>query len=693
MAYEIRYTDEINKGVIVVEDREVNGDDTSLSFPGRGVTNYGKIVAENMLHMLENFAFSIPPSNPVEGQTWYDNTAGVDQLKIYDGTRWVPASGVFKAATTPEVTSALAGDLWVDTDNQQLYLNSGAGWILVGPEFSSGTSTGPRTAILAGTDNINYTVLIFDVNQIPVIILSGNQFVPKSAITGFSEIKPGVNLSTRTLSDGALKYRGVAESAETLRVGNNNIQSVNFLRADINTTANGILSVRNNQGIRVGDNNQLTLQASGEASLIRNNFSGASIDLQVKQGNDYLTALRLRSNPGDTPTVGINTLNPQATLDVTGDVKVSDVLFAESTEQATALNEGALQVSGGASVAKNLQVGENITTGGNITLTGDITGDASNLSNFDVVTANTFIGNVQGSVIGTLQGSASSASRLLSTTSFEIIGDVSAPAVVFNGAGDLTKVFDTTISNDFIANKTPKTTPQQTDEILINRVSGDPGLYKMAQRDLVKNVPTNPVGMIAPFGGTTAPAGWLLCNGAIIPKSDAFDLWQVIGHNFLDPTELQNRGFSPETFFALPDFRGRFPLGLDNMGGASANRVTDLGADILGNSGGTEAVDINKSNLPAHEHDLRSSGENAKQYYAIRDVALDTNNDSPEVTDLSISTGTSAVSGIPTSGSIIGGGETGVGDYRDVAGEDLGAPLGVMNPYTAVNYIIWTGGA
>lgn len=693
MAYEIRYTDEINKGVIIVEDREVNSDDTSLSFPGRGVTNYGKIIAENMLHMLENFAFSTPPANPVEGQTWYDTTTGADQLKLYDGTRWVPASGIFKAATSPEVTSALAGDLWVDTDNQQLYLNSGAGWILVGPEFSQGTSTGPRAAILAGTDNVNYTVLILDVNQIPVVILSANQFTPKTTIVGFSEIKPGVNLSTRTLTAGTLKYRGVAESAETLRVGTQDIASTSFLRADINTTANGILSVRNNQGIRVGDNNQLTLQASGEVSQIRNNFSGAGIDFQVKQGSNYLTGLRIRSNPGSTPTIGINQLNPQYTLDLQGDLGVSDVLYVNSTEDTTAANTGSLQLGGGAYVSKNLRVDGDADLNGALTVAGDITGDSSNLNNFDVITANTFIGNVQGSLIGTVQGSASSAARLTSQTTFEVIGDVTASPVLFNGSGDLTKVFDTTISNDFIANKTNTTISQGSDELIINRISGDTGLFKISTRDLVKNVPTNPVGVIMPYGGNVAPPGWLLCDGSIVSRDDYGDLFDVIGHSFLDTVELANQGFSAQSSFGLPDLRGRMPLGLDNMGGVSANRVSDLAADVLGNTGGRETTDVEKRHLPEHEHDLRSSGVNAKQYYAIRDIALDPVNDSPEVTELSISTGTSAVSGIPTSGTITGGGQTGTGDFRTVNGEQVGAPLEVMNPYTAVNYIIWTGGA
>lgn len=694
MAYEIRYTDEINKGVIIVEDRDVNDDSTSLSFPGKGVTDYGKIIAENLLQMLENFAFSQPPENPVEGQTWYDTTTNVDQLKIYDGTGWVPASGIFKAATTSQISGAVAGDLWVDTDNQQLYLNTGSGWILVGPEFSQGSSTGPRAGLLTGTDNQDYAVLIIDVDQLPTVIISGSQFIPKTTINGFPEIKPGINLSTLTLPAGDLKFYGLAETSEALRIQNKNIPADRFLRSDVDTTANGIFSVRNNQGIRVGDNNQLSLQTSGPRSLIRNNFSGAGTDFQIKQGTGYETVLRLNSNLGGTPRIGVNTLNPQKTLDITGTLQVSDIVNVTSTTDTNSANQGALQVAGGAWVAKNLRVGADAAVNGDLDITGNLTADGVNaqtISGFESITANNFIGNFQGNLTGQFTGIASEATRLQNTTTFSITGDVVTPGVTFNGAGNLNKEFIANISNGFIINKTPSNFAEANDEVLVNRGSS---LFRVKQSDFVSSVPTNPPGAIIPYGGSVAPPGWLLCDGSIVDRATYSALFDIIGHNFLDTAELANLGFSSQLFFGLPDLRGRMPLGADNMGGTAANRVTSLAADIVGNAGGSETTDIEKRHIPAHEHNLRSKGTNAKQYYAIRDAALDTLNDAPEVVSLNIDTvgaASSSVSGIPSSGAITEGGLTGLGDYRTVAGEELGAPLDTMNPYATVNYIIWTG--
>ena len=57
---------------------------TDLSLIGKGYAGYGEIVAENFLHLLENFSNSSAPSKPITGQLWYDETA--NKLKVYDAT-------------------------------------------------------------------------------------------------------------------------------------------------------------------------------------------------------------------------------------------------------------------------------------------------------------------------------------------------------------------------------------------------------------------------------------------------------------------------------------------------------------------------------------------------------------------------------------------------------------------------------
>tara|TARA_E500000178_G_scaffold238150_1_gene234629 strand:- start:1448 stop:3532 length:2085 start_codon:yes stop_codon:yes gene_type:complete len=690
MAYQIQFTDSINKGSIIVEDREINNTDTSLSLPGRNSTAYGEAIASNFLHILENFANNNPPANPVEGQTWYDTTVGVDALKIYDGTNWVESGGIKKGAAQPEVGNSVIGDLWVDTSNQQLYLNNGSSWILVGPEFSEGLSSGTKAEQIQGTDDLTYTILKVEVDAQPVAIITNAQFTPKVNIRGFSVLKPGFNLTNLTLSSTNAKYNGTAESADALRIANINIPASNFLRGDTNTTANGILYVKNNQGVQVGANSQLALEASGESGVVKSNFNGASLDFKVKNDQGEQTAIRIKSDTN----VGINQENPQVPLDVTGSGRFTGNLDINGVEDADdsfndTLTEGAIVTSGGLSVAKNVKVGAKLTIKGQTNIGGDIVADPDaltkpNMQGFGTVRADTFEGFFNGSVSGTINGTASSAAKLNNKTVFQLSGDVSSQQVEFDGAGDLTKTFTTTLSDRFISDKSVVVTPQTGDELLINRTQGVGGLYRISQSNLLKGVPKNPVGMIVPFAGEVAPPGWYLCDGTEIRQTEATDLFSVIGFKFKDPQDPTFQNPS-STFFALPDFRGRFLLGADNMGGLPANTVTNTNADNIGGSSGSEFKDIKVKNLPEHEHDLKSPG--GTQHYAINDDVVPPDEQGSINQPLNISQGAQTTSGIPSSGGIKEGGIDGQGQFR--TGENLGEALDALPPFVTVNYIIF----
>ena len=150
MPYTVNFTDRENKTPVTVFDNTSNAD-TSINFPGRNVTGYGQIIAENFLHLLENFASGTAPASPVEGQLWYNSVEGI--LQIWDNTQWKAASNIQKSTTEPSVETSRVGELWVDTTNQQLYVFSGASWILVGPNFSSGLRSGPVVESVIDSDN------------------------------------------------------------------------------------------------------------------------------------------------------------------------------------------------------------------------------------------------------------------------------------------------------------------------------------------------------------------------------------------------------------------------------------------------------------------------------------------------------------------------------------------------------------
>ena len=690
MAYTINYSDS-NKGTISIEDSTIN-QATSLDIPGRNTTSYGSVIAESFLHLLENFANNAAPRNPVQGQLWYDSSTGVNTLKLYDGTGWINASGLKKGNNAPDVSSALTGDLWSDTDNNQLYIFTGSGWTLVGPEYSDGLLTGSKPVVVTGKDEINYTILQVEVGGSPVAIYSTKTFQPKSTIVGFTIIQPGLNLSSADIgSAGVGKFLGTSEKAENLVIGGVSVSATNFLRSDVSSTSNEQIVISNNKGLQVGQDAIVTFDVQGTSGVITNLTSGAPIDFKVNNLGTQANVIRIDS----TEKVGINTLSPAEALDVAGSIQASTNLIIQGTTDSASIGTGAVKISGGVGIAKKLYVGTDLNVAGTST-TGSIlpaNTQTSNLGSSDKrwsqVHAVEFRGNLVGNITGTVTGGAANANKLTSASTFELTGDVSSNQITFDGqTGGTTKTFNTSISNTFIANKTLTTTPNNDDEIIINRISGDEtGVFKISQQALVSSVPVIPIGTIVPFAGVSTPAGWLLCDGTEVRIADYLTLFNTIQYQFKDQSQVTSGQFG------LPDLRGRFPLGADNLGGTSANRVSDVNADTVGLASGVESRAIDVRNLPEHEHDLRSP--KGAQFYVILD-----DSGTPQDADTisyDAPTGTGAGQARTSSGGVLNrrniayNQNTGVEEYQTFDITELGTPYNVMNPFLTVKYIIYTG--
>jgi microcystin-dependent protein len=683
MSYTIKFTDFANKGSIIINDGSVNVD-TTLALPGRNYRGYGAAIAENFLHLLENFANSVHPDNSIEGQMWYDNTPGVEELKVYDGTQWKSVGSVRKSPSEPP---GILGDVWVDTNNQQLYLYNGSNWILVGPNFSTGLRTGIQPETVLDIDNIQRVIIKTYVDDEVISIYSLTSFVPKLSIEGFSIINPGLNISSKNSNK---KYWGIAEKAESLIIGTDTVSSSNFLRKDTPNVTNFNFSVRNDTGLNIGNENQLRISIdSGQVANIYNQTPDSSFDIRVNRNGNITTLIRADSSTGFVG-IGEGNLSPVASLDVKGSVRVTDKLKVESTENTINDITGAIQVNGGVNIQKDLIVKGDQILGGNISVSGNVSSSGNltvNNINANIVNA-TFVGSLTGNVIGNINGTSA---RLLASTAFQMAGDVISPGFSFDGqTGGLTKIFNTTISTDIIENKPELTSVSQDplveDYILVQR-SNVPGLRKISRRTFL-DIPTVPVGAILPYAGPIPPPGYLFCDGSEKPRAKYPDLFQLIGFTYGSVETLL--GLST---FRVPDLRGRFPLGRDNMdnadsvpnaadngntnidsGGGSANRVTDSTADILGNGAGIEQRNVNLENLPDHIHKL--TGDQGTQFYT-------TNNSAGFPPD------TNAFSGN-------GPNIPGQAQYLDTTGDvsstvPLGVPINIMNPYLTINYIIYAG--
>jgi len=93
------------------------------------------------------------------------------------------------------------------------------------------------------------------------------------------------------------------------------------------------------------------------------------------------------------------------------------------------------------------------------------------------------------------------------------------------------------------------------------------------------------VGEIRMFAGNFAPAGWMFCEGQLLPIPENDTLFTLIGTAY---------GGDGQSTFALPDLRGRLPL-------HSGNGV------VLAQNGGAEQVTLTTQQIPAHSHALTAS--------------------------------------------------------------------------------------
>jgi microcystin-dependent protein len=99
------------------------------------------------------------------------------------------------------------------------------------------------------------------------------------------------------------------------------------------------------------------------------------------------------------------------------------------------------------------------------------------------------------------------------------------------------------------------------------------------------------VGEIRMFAGNFAPAGWMFCEGQLLPISENETLFQLIGTTY---------GGDGQSTFALPDLRGRIPIHQGN-------------GFVLAETGGAEEITLTVNQIPSHSHPALVSNVPAQQ--------------------------------------------------------------------------------
>lgn len=117
------------------------------------------------------------------------------------------------------------------------------------------------------------------------------------------------------------------------------------------------------------------------------------------------------------------------------------------------------------------------------------------------------------------------------------------------------------------------------------------------------------VGEIRMFAGNFAPAGWMFCQGQLLPISENETLFQLIGTTY---------GGDGQSTFALPDLRGRLPIHQGNGFNLAA-------------AGGAETVTLTVNQIPSHSHPFLASTNNASASGAAGNVLAQTPSYTPYI--------------------------------------------------------------
>lgn len=323
MSYQLNKTD----GTLLVDliDGAIDTESTDITLIGRNYSGFGEFLNENYIKLLENFSGTSEPSKPITGQIWYDRADA--RLKVFDGIRFKSAGGPFVQATQPQM---VAGDLWIDSLNDQIYFFDGSDLILIGPDYTAtqGTSGFVVDDILDVQARARTVVKLFVGGSLTAVI-SNLTFTPAPGqeISGISgDILEGFNI----VNSANFKFNGIASSANGLVTGTGEVKNANqFLPADSNGTTVGTLTIQNSGGLTIGLSQNNRQRVVGDTFVIENQLRDHDLKLRVRSssfGSLVVDAVTIQAADAY---VGIFQANPSYTLDVGGDCRIAGNLIVD----------------------------------------------------------------------------------------------------------------------------------------------------------------------------------------------------------------------------------------------------------------------------------------------------------------------------------------------------------------------------
>ena len=360
----------------IIPDGDLNTTSSPLFLPGRKYPGYGSVIDTNFVRTLENYAFTVPPQNALQGQLWYDtstasgNITGTLKICPVDGES--NAVNWYTILTSSSTTDIVAGNVTasgnVDANN-----------------FNAGNIV---TANLVSTDylTVNVQANIANAN------VTGNAnlaTVRTNAITTGSNTTPG-NLTGVWSLNGTLTSNG---NITALGFESDNYRYANGQLINFDAAAGNTGEIQFNTGGSLNTNPNLTFTTANSALSVGGNVTAANFTTTIGgiytgngSGLSAIAAANLTGNLSSAMQSNITQLGTLVNLIVSNNINTANIFATEVT---------ATQLVGSLTTA----VQPNITSVGtlsSLSVTGKVTagqlqGDGGNISNIQG-------GNVSGAV-------------------------------------------------------------------------------------------------------------------------------------------------------------------------------------------------------------------------------------------------------------------------------------------------------
>ena len=272
---------------------------------------------------------------------------------MYDGTSFKPTGGAKSSSSLP--TSPSAGDLWLDSGNDQVFVYTGDSrshqindeWELVGPAFTAGqTESGWKIETLASAGGDKVVSSMY-AGATRVAILSKETFTPSASQSGFASIKAGLTLNS-TL--GAV-FEGSTTEASSIDVSSSSNTSAtviaggNFLRADAADTTTGTLTVDADGGVVIGDAQELTISVSSNDVTIAQTSLDKDLSFTINDGGVTKTPLAFTGASGNIALTGDVTIT--GNLNISGEYNASSSQISTYDDAFIKLNNGNSETDSG----------------------------------------------------------------------------------------------------------------------------------------------------------------------------------------------------------------------------------------------------------------------------------------------------------------------------------------------------------